>query len=129
SEADLPNLKPGLEFDLFDPAPPIAEAQAIICINVIHIAPREATRALIAHAETLLPKDGLLYLYGPFQYTDRPLEPSNENFDRWLKARNPRSGIRSFEAVNSIAREYGFDLVEDRPMPANNRSIWWSKNH
>ena len=64
-----------------------------------------------------------IYLYGPYRYADRPLEPSNEQFDQWLKARDPASGIRNFEDLSRIAQEQGFSLEADVPMPANNRSL------
>jgi hypothetical protein len=68
-----------------------------------------------------------MYAYGPYRYRDRPLEPSNESFDQWLKQRDPRSGVRDFEAVDGLAAAAGLVLRGDRAMPANNRSIWWVK--
>jgi hypothetical protein len=75
----------------------------------------------------VLAPGGILYVYGPYRYAQRPLEPSNEDFDRWLKARDPTSGIRLFEDVSRLAGQNGLTFVDDRPMPANNRSIWWVK--
>jgi Protein of unknown function (DUF938) len=69
----------------------------------------------------------VMYVYGAYRYATRPLEPSNEEFDRWLKGRDPVSGVRDFEAVDALARRHGLRLVEDRAMPGNNRSIWWRK--
>ncbi len=69
-----------------------------------------------------------MYVYGAYRYTARPLEPSNEDFDQWLKARDPVSGVRDFEAVNALAHQNGLVLAGDRAMPGNNRSIWWIKN-
>lgn len=136
-EAALANIAVPIELDLFaddwsaklassDAAQP-AKLDAIVATNVIHIAPWAATAHLFRHAESLLPPGGLVYLYGPFRYAERPLEPSNESFDGWLKRRDPHSGIRDFEAVDAVARAHGFELVEDRAMPANNRSIWWRR--
>jgi hypothetical protein len=83
---------------------------------------------LFTGAGRLLAPGGLLYVYGPYRYADRPLEPSNEDFDRWLKARDPVSGVRLFEDVNRLAEENGLVLAGDRAMPANNRSIWWQRS-
>ncbi len=83
---------------------------------------------LFAGAGRLLSPGGVMYVYGPYRYADRPLEPSNEEFDRWLKARDSASGVRLFEDVNRLAGLNGLMLAGDRAMPANNRSIWWIKN-
>ncbi|AWV91429.1 DUF938 domain-containing protein [Bradymonas sediminis] len=136
-DAGLPNVNPPVALDLFeddwsetlglDAALSSPRVDALVAINVIHIAPWEATEHLFRHAEALLDAGGVVFLYGPYRYADRALEPSNENFDAWLRRRDPASGIRDFEAVNAIAESHGFERVEDRAMPANNRSIWWRK--
>lgn len=66
-------------------------------------------------------------MYGPFRYASQALEPSNEQFDQWLKRRDPASGIRDFDALNQLAVNAGFSLEGDVAMPANNRSLWWRK--
>ncbi len=124
----LQNLLAPLEYDLFDAMPPIEHADAIVCINVIHIAPARATERLFALGQRILPPGGILYLYGPFRYADRPLEPSNEQFDQWLKARDPESGIRDFEFILQTALAHGFSLTADQAMPANNRSLVFQKS-
>lgn len=126
--AGLENVRAPLEFDLFDDAPPLPHADVVVAINVIHIAPWEATERLFAHAEQMLDEGGFIYLYGPFRYRDRELEPSNERFDEWLQARAPHSAIRTFEDVDAVARAHAFTLVADEPMPANNRSLWWTRD-
>ena len=87
----------------------------------------QGTEKLFELAAQQLPEKGVIYVYGPYRYADRPLEPSNENFDQWLKQRDPQSGVRDFEAVNRLASQAGFELGNDIAMPANNRSIWWEK--
>jgi hypothetical protein len=104
-----------------------ADCDAMVCINTIHIVDWYAVEQLFALAGRLLPHAGVLYVYGPYRYADRPLEPSNERFDEWLKQRDPASGVRQFEAVNALAREAGLALRGDVAMPANNRSLWWQK--
>jgi SAM-dependent methyltransferase len=132
AEAELENVREPIELDLFDEswADKLGSEQifdAVVATNVIHIAPWEATDQLFRHAESLLEDGGLVYLYGPFRYAGRALEPSNERFDEWLRGRDARSGIRTFEEVDEVAVRHGFELVEDRAMPANNRSIWWRR--
>lgn len=127
AETQAPNLRAPLELDLAaDRWPPVA-ADAVVCINTVHIVAWAAVEKLFSGAGRLLAPGGVLYVYGPYRYADRPLEPSNEDFDRWLKARDPRSGIRDFEAVDALARDHGLCLAGDRAMPANNRSLWWHK--
>ena len=126
-EAGAANLRAPLALDIFSDHWPLAAAQAVVCINTVHIVAWEAVERLFSGAGRLLPSGGILYVYGPYRYTDRPLEASNEEFDRWLKARDPASGVRLFEDVNSLAERNGLTLAGDRAMPANNRSIWWIK--
>jgi SAM-dependent methyltransferase len=128
AEAGLPNLCEPLALDLFSDDWPVSTAQAMVCINTIHIVSWPGVERLFAGAGRILPPGGLLYVYGPYRYAGRPLEPSNEEFDRWLKARDPASGIRRFEDVNRLAGQNGLTLAGDRAMPANNRSIWWMRN-
>jgi len=125
-EAKLANLQPAREFDLFGDGQLPDRADALVCINTLHIVAWAGCEALFRCASGL-PAGGLVYLYGPFRYSDRPLEPSNVDFDRWLQARDPQSGIRDFAAVDAVARDHGFLLQGDRAMPANNRSLWWIK--
>ncbi|MGB1612213.1 MAG: DUF938 domain-containing protein, partial [Arenicellales bacterium] len=68
-----------------------------------------------------------IVLYGPYRYADRALEPSNVEFDEWLKARDSQSGVRSFEQMCELATRNGFTLSQDRAMPANNRSLIFKK--
>lgn len=127
-DAGADNVRDPFAFNLFDDDAPIDEADAVVCINTIHIAPWEATRRLFEHAADLLPPGGPLFLYGPFRYDDRVLEASNKRFDRFLKSRDPESGIRCFDDIDEIADDVGFELADDVAMPANNRSIWWELN-
>lgn len=130
-EAQFQNVSPPQSIDLVadsdDQFTYLPEVDAIVCINTVHIMPWQGTEKLFELAASAIPPGGVLYLYGPYRYSGRPLEPSNENFDLWLKDRDPLSGIRYFEAVNRLAELAGFELQEDLVMPANNRSIWWSK--
>ena len=109
--------------DLLSDQLQLPQADAIVCINTLHIVAWQGTHQLFTAAGRMLSPGQALYLYGPYRYADRPLEPSNEQFDQWLKARDPASGIRNFEDLSRIAQEQGFALEADVPMPANNRSL------
>lgn len=101
----------------------VRDVGAILCINMVHISPWEATRGLMRNAGRLLPSGGLLYLYGPFRQQNRPTAPSNEEFDRNLKSRNSQWGLRLVEDVAQEAMESGLSLNEVIEMPANNLSL------
>lgn len=117
----LANVRPALALDATAATWPIAAADVILCFNMIHIAPWEAAVGLIRGAARVLPRDGLLFLYGPFKREGRHTAPSNEAFDRdFLKARNAAWGVRDLEAVASLAAEHGFREPLVEAMPANN---------
>jgi SAM-dependent methyltransferase len=130
AEAGLSNLRAPLELDLLASAEhwPVTSAAAIVCINTVHIVAWQGVENLFAGAGRVLSPGGVMVVYGAYRYATRPLEPSNETFDQWLKARDPASGVRAFEAVNALAQQHGLVLVGDRAMPGNNRTIWWIKN-
>jgi hypothetical protein len=74
----------------------------------------------------VLKKQGLDFIYGPFKYEGNYTTESNAQFDDWLRARNPESGIRDFEDINTLAAEVGLNLVVDVGMPANNQILIFS---
>lgn len=121
------NINEPLILDLLSDDWPVSQADVVICINAIHIAAWQAVQNLFAGVGRILNDGGIFYAYGPYRYAHRALEPSNEQFDQWLKARDPVSGVRDFEAVNELAENASLKLGGDQAMPANNRSIWWSK--
>jgi SAM-dependent methyltransferase len=123
NSARLPNLLPPLELDAASPHWPVARADAIVSINMIHIAPWSAAEGLMAGAGRLLISGNVLYLYGPFKENGHHTAPSNAAFDESLRRRNPEWGVRDVGAVSELASRYGFDLVERVAMPANNLSL------
>ncbi len=127
ADAGVANLRAPFALDLLGASWPAIQADAIVCINTVHIVAWAGVVNLFAGAGRLLPQGGVLYVYGAYRYATRPLEPGNEQFDRWLKGRDPVSGVRDFEAVNALAEQNGLKLAGDRAMPGNNRSIWWRK--
>lgn len=124
-EAALPNVNAPLPFDLFDGYAGEGEFDLVMACNVIHIAPWAATKRLFEESRRLLKEKGLVFLYGPFRYEGRGLEPSNEQFDRFLRERDPGSGLRVFEEVDRLAREFGFEHLETRRLPSNNDAQIW----
>jgi hypothetical protein len=119
----LGNVRPALALDAQSPRWPVEQADAVLCSNMIHIAPWQAATGLIEGAGRLLPADGLLYLYGPYRRDGRPTAPSNDAFDRDLRQREPAWGVRDLEAVAALAETHGFDTPEVIEMPANNLSL------
>ena len=102
---------------------PIASADGIICINMIHISPWEATVGLIRGAAAILPPGSPLYLYGPFKREGFAMVPSNQAFDRSLRDHNPHWGLRDLEAVAAMAQSVGFLAPVVTEMPTNNLSV------
>jgi hypothetical protein len=100
---------------------------AVVCINMIHISPWTATLGLMRGAGRILPKQGVLYLYGPYKRAGAHTAPSNEAFDRSLRERNAAWGVRDLEAVVASAETEGLAFVESVDMPANNLSVVFRK--
>jgi cyclopropane fatty-acyl-phospholipid synthase-like methyltransferase len=122
AEARLPNLRPPLRLDVRTaPWPGVADQgfDAVISINMIHIAPWEACQGLMAGAARALRPDGVLLLYGPFMIDGRHTAPSNAAFDASLKAMDPRFGVRDVAAVLQEAALNGLALKTHIRMPAN----------
>ena len=95
--ASIANLKAPLDLDVTRSPWPLDEAGAVVCINMIHIAPWAAAEGLMAGAGALLPAGAPLYIYGPFRRDGRHTAPSNAAFDRSLRAENPDWGVRDLE--------------------------------
>jgi hypothetical protein len=127
ASAGLPNVRPALALDATAQPWPIATADAVVCINMIHISPWEAAVGLVRGTAALLPPGGLLYLYGPYRRNGSHTAPSNEAFDRSLRERNPAWGIRDLEAVAELAVTHGFGPPAIEQMPANNLSLMFHK--
>lgn len=120
--AGLANLRPPLALDAAGDWPDL-RADAIVCINMVHISPWAATEGLMRHAAALLPPGAPLILYGPYRQAGVAAAPSNEAFDAGLRARNPAWGLRRVEAVVACAASAGIAIERIVPMPANNLSL------
>lgn len=127
-EAGLPNLRPALFLDATQPETwPLERADSVLCVNMIHISPWEATLGLIAGAARILPAGGKLILYGPYFRDGIETAPSNLAFDASLRARNPAWGIRRLEDVAALAAEVGFSAPAIIEMPANNLTVIFTR--
>jgi SAM-dependent methyltransferase len=102
---------------------PVSAADAIVCINMIHISPWSATEGLMRGAERLLPSGAPLLLYGPYRRAGRELEPSNEDFDASLRRRNPAWGLRLLEDIVALGETHSLILDGVFEMPANNLAV------
>jgi hypothetical protein len=73
----LRNVRAAIDLDAGAAHWPIDKADAVICINMIHIAPWEAAVGLARGAAAVLDAGGLLVLYDPFREGGRHTAPSN----------------------------------------------------
>jgi SAM-dependent methyltransferase len=119
----LANVRPAVMLDAGAATWPIEQADAIVCINMIHIAPWDAAVGLIRGAARRLPAGGTLFLYGPYIRPGVTTAPGNSAFDRDLRARNPAWGLRDLDAVATLATQHGFLPPQIVEMPANNLSL------
>jgi SAM-dependent methyltransferase len=122
-QEQLPNIAQPLALDVHTLPWPVKAVDAVICINMIHIAPWSAAQALLSGARDVLATGGVLYLYGPHRQNREHTAPSNAAFDRSLRAQNPAWGVRDLEDVVVAAGQCGFEFVETVGMPANNLSV------
>jgi hypothetical protein len=127
-ERQLPNLRAPLALDVMRKPWPVTAADAILCINMIHISPWPATLALFDGAGQILPKDAVLLTYGPYIVQGDFISRSNMEFDEELRRKNPEWGLREVDEVTLVARRAGFALENLVAMPANNFSLIFRKD-
>ena len=125
-EAGLPNTPPPLALDVRGPWP-TGPYDAVFSANILHIVGWPEVEAFFAGVEQVLGAAGMLVVYGPFNAGGIYASASNRDFDAWLKARDPRSGIRDVEAVQALAAQAGLHAVDNVAMPANNRCLVWRR--
>jgi hypothetical protein len=128
AQAQLPNLLSPLELDASAALWPVTRADAIVSINMIHIAPWRAAEGLMAGAGRLLPPGAPLFLYGPYRRQGQHTAPSNADFDESLKARDPEWGVRDLDEIAELADRHGLALERTVAMPANNLSVVFRRN-
>ena len=119
----LKNIASPLALDTTAANWPNTPLDALICINMVHISPWEATLGLMEKAGQFLKEDGFLYLYGPYQRDGQHTASSNATFESWLKEKDDRFGVRHMEEVEQVAADNGLKLSQIIDMPANNFSL------
>lgn len=120
ADAGLANLREPFILDAAGDTWSVDRADAILCINMVHISPWAATQGLMGGAARLLPPGAPLVLYGPYRRLDLPTAPSNEAFDRSLRTRNAGWGLRNVTDVEQEAARHGLAFDRLVEMPANN---------
>ncbi|OHT19041.1 DUF938 domain-containing protein [Edaphosphingomonas haloaromaticamans] len=123
AEAGLANLRPPMALDATATDWPIDRADALVCINMVHISPWAATLGLFAGAARILPPGAPLVLYGPYFRAEVQTAPGNRAFDADLKARNPEWGLRDLAEIGAVAADAGFAREAVAEMPANNLTV------
>jgi hypothetical protein len=124
AHAACSRIRPALVLNVCDSDWPVRVADAVLCCNMIHIAPWEAAKGLFHGSARLLAKGAPLILYGPFKRHGAHTAPSNQSFDDNLRTRDPRWGVRCLDTeVLPLARDSGFALDEVVTMPVNNLTV------
>jgi len=121
------NLRAPLPLDVGERPWTVPGADAVFSANTLHITSWERVRDFFRGVGALLTAPGVLCVYGPFRYRGAYTSDSNAEFDRFLKGRDPLSGIRDFEALDALAQAEGLTLAADHDMPANNRTLVWRR--
>ncbi|MDX8385849.1 MAG: DUF938 domain-containing protein [Gallionella sp.] len=124
-EAQLPNVLPPIALDVNDAHWPATKVDAIFNANTVHIIGWTEVERMFTRIAQVISPGGCLCLYGPYNYNGTFTSESNARFDAWLKSRDPKSGVRDFEAVNKLAAFHGLILQRDIAMPSNNRILVW----
>lgn len=127
AEAALPNVLPPITLDVNHSDWHNRRYDAVFSANTLHIMSWFEVENFFAGVGKVLEKNGVLAIYGPFHYNGVHTSESNLRFDRWLKTRDPASGVRDFVAVDVLARGQGLVQQQDIAMPANNRTLVWRR--
>lgn len=122
------NLHPPLALDVLHDPWPQRRFDAVFSANTAHIMSWPAVEAMFRGVGRVLEPGGVFCLYGPFSYAGGHTAESNARFDAWLRARDPASGVRDFEALNALAVASGLRLSADHEMPVNNRILVWRRD-
>ena len=122
ADSNVPNMRPAMLLDASADWP-VAQADAVVCINMTHISPWAATVGLLRNVARLLPPSAVLFIYGPYKQRDVPLAESNAAFDASLRQQNAEWGLRYVEDIAEEAHKFGLRLDAVIAMPANNLSL------
>lgn len=121
------NLRAPVPLDVTQPPWDVRRMDGVFTANTLHIMSWREIEALFENLPAILKPGAVLAIYGPFRYAGAYTSASNASFDEMLRARDPQSGIRDFEAVDALARGIGFLLQADHRMPANNQTLVWKR--
>ncbi|WP_024851239.1 DUF938 domain-containing protein [Hydrogenovibrio kuenenii] len=127
SDANLNNVLPPLLLNVSENNWPTTSYDAIYSANSFHIMAKQNVQDFFSNVNNVLNQNGVVMIYGPFNYNGQYTSESNARFDGWLKQRNPASCIKDFEWCNQLAEMAGLTLLEDIEMPQNNRILVWTK--
>ena len=122
-----PNLRAPLALDVRDDPWPVAPVDAVFSANTLHIMAWSAVREFFRGAGAVLRPAGVLCVYGPFRFAGRHTSDNNAAFDQFLRQRDPASGVRDFEALDTEAQSHGLRFSANHAMPANNRTLVWRR--
>ena len=120
-------IRSPIYFDLHNPCTFDVDFRYVYSANVLHIVASELVESFFEVVPATMQKSGLLCLYGPFKYQGKFTSESNQNFDRWLKQRDTKSGVKDFEWIEQLAKDAGLTLNNDIQMPSNNQLLCFQK--
>ena len=126
--AALANCPPPLELEVVHRPWRVPDVDAVYSANTLHIMSWREVTEMFAGIGDVLGPGGCVCIYGPFRYGGYFTSPSNAAFDQSLRARDPESGVRDFEAVDELARAQGLVIRADYAMPANNQLLVWTRD-
>ena len=125
----LSNLPKAIPIDVDDSNWNVDTYDLIFTANSLHIMSENSVRNFFHGVPRTLNAQGLLLVYGPFKYGGKFTTKSNEQFNSWLKSRDPKSGLRDFESINFLANQAGLKFLADNSMPANNQMLVFFKTN
>lgn len=127
AKANISNIKGPFQFEVGKDDFPRVPYDLVFTANTFHIMSWKNCKTLMKTLGTRMREGSQVIIYGPFNYAGSFTSESNAEFDKMLKARNPDSGIRAFEDVNNNMLKNGFTLYKDFEMPANNRTLVYTR--
>jgi cyclopropane fatty-acyl-phospholipid synthase-like methyltransferase len=125
--AKIANIHGPLPYTIGKDDFPKQPVDLVFCSNVLHIISWKLTKTFMKTLRNRLREGSQVVFYGPFNYDGKFTSKSNEDFDTQIKQKNPDSGIRSFEDICKVMKKNGFDLCKDYEMPANNRTLVFTR--
>ncbi|BBN59765.1 DUF938 domain-containing protein [Hydrogenovibrio marinus] len=128
ADAELTNVLAPLRLNVSEDAWPNERYDAVFTANSFHIMAHRNVEDFFDNIASILTENGIIMIYGPFNYNGQYTCESNARFDVWLKQRNPESCIKDFEWSHQLAENAGLSLLDDIEMPQNNRILVWQNN-